>query len=63
MDEYIVLEKYPRLNTEVWFHLDLQYYNVMVDGVFVFTSNLLIEVADYINTLFQDLEYQEVHNE
>lgn len=59
----VKLEDFPAINTKLYFDIDLEQYNVEVDGCITLVTNQVIEAVDYINTLIQDHEYEEVHHE
>lgn len=60
---FIKLEDFPAINTKLYFDIDLEQYNVEVDGFITLVTNQVVEAVDYINTLIQDHEYEEVHHE
>lgn len=60
---FIKLEDFPVINTKLYFDIDLEQYNVEVDGFITLVTNQVVEAVDYINTLIQDHEYEEVHHE
>lgn len=60
-DEYVYfikLEEFPAIKTKLYFDIDMEQYNVEVDGFITLVSNQLMEVSDYIDVLFKDKEYQ-----
>lgn len=60
---FIKLEDFPAIKTKLYFDIDLEQYNVEVDGFITLVTNQVVEAVDYINTLIQDKEYEEVHHE
>ena len=60
---FIKLEDFPAIKTKLYFDIDLEQYNVEVDGFITQVTDQVVEAVDYINTLIQDHEYEEVHHE
>ena len=57
------LEYFPDIKTKLYFDIDLEQFNVEVDGFITLVTDHVVEAVDYINTLIKDKEYEEVHHE